>query len=171
MKQIETKQDRLQHGQFEPLSDALFFNWPIPRPSPPGGDLALEPRLYADTRRKWQSPLFSRIADHRSVNAEHLRKGPMKRTHLLSLGFSFPSIATRKSLPVALLVVQETLPGPTRVLALPALGISRVLFFEEERFPPRCRAVPSRLRERAQQCGSDGDRGHAGELLRFRDGE
>lgn len=100
------------------------------------------------------------------------KKKPKKKNHLLSLGLAFPGIATRKSLPVRRLVVQESLPGPTRVPApASALGICRVLFLEEERFPPRCRAVPLRLRERAQQRGSDGDGGHAGELLGFRDGE
>ena len=55
---VETKRIRCSTDKFEPLSDALVFsfNWPIARPSPPGGDRALEPRLYADTRRKWQSP-------------------------------------------------------------------------------------------------------------------
>ena len=131
-----------------------LFNWPIPRPYPLGGDLALKPRLYADTRRKWQWPFLnpSSSGSHRSAKRRaSAEKGPQRtrKTHLLSLGLSFPSIATRKSLPVALLVVQETLPGTTRVLAPRALGISRVLFFEEERLSPRCRAVPLRFRERA----------------------
>ena len=151
----------------------MFFhclNWPILRASPPGGALALGPRLYADTRRKWQSPVFPY---HQSAPTPSFCEGPKnkkekKKTHLLSFGLAFPSIATRERLPVRRLVVQETLPGTTRV---PALGISRILFLEEERFPPRGRAVPLRLREGAQQRGGDGDGGHASELLGFEDGE
>ena len=61
--------------------------------------------------------------------------------------------------------------GPTRAADPGARFFFLQGVFEEERFPPRRRAVPLRLRERAQQRGSDGDGGHAGELLRFRDGE